>query len=486
VLLRRRGDARISPRVAPGQSTIGVMLPYSPLHELLFARAPGERSAPRFTALVMTSGNVSEEPIASANAEALHRLAPLADAFLLHDRDIAAPCDDSVVRVFDGRELPIRRSRGYAPMPVRLPISAPPLVAAGAELKSTFCVARRRYAFLSQHVGDLGNYETLTSFESCVTAFERLFRIRPEIVAHDLHPDHLATRWALHRAARDGLRAVGVQHHHAHVAACIVENGIEADRAVIGVAFDGAGHGSDGAVWGGEFLVADLRGFERAAHLAYVPLPGGDAATRRPWRIALSWLRRAGVDWSRDLAPVAAAGDAGCAAVAAQIRTGANAPPTSSMGRLFDAAASIAGVRQEVTYEGQAAMEFEAMADSGERGAYPIPGEVTGALDLAPLVRALAADVRSGAGAGVVSARFHVSVAMLVRDVCAGIRRERGTVDVVLTGGVFQNVLLLRRTLDLLRAAGFRVHVHHEVPPNDGGLALGQAAIAARLAQDGG
>ena len=255
----------------------------------------------------MTSGNFSEEPIATDNDDALARLAPLADAFLLHNRDIHVRCDDSVVRVFEGKELPIRRSRGYAPYPVKLPFNVPTILAAGAELKNTFCVTRENYAFLSHHIGDLENYETLKSFEDGIAHFERLFRIKPEIIAYDLHPNYLATRYALERAERDGLKAIGVQHHHAHIAACMAENGLRGDRPVIGVAFDGTGYGTDGAIWGGEFLIADYRGFERAAHLDYVPLPGGDAATKHPYRIALSYLQQAGIEWADDLAPVRAA-----------------------------------------------------------------------------------------------------------------------------------------------------------------------------------
>jgi hydrogenase maturation protein HypF len=358
--------AKISAHVAPGQSTLGVMLPYTPLHELLFHPARfsmGElvgRQTPSLPPhpLVMTSGNFNEEPIATENADALSRLAPLADAFLLHNRDIHIRCDDSVVRVFEDKELPIRRSRGYAPYPVKLPFQVPTILAAGAELKNTFCVARDGYAFLSHHIGDLENYETLKSFEDGIAHFERMFRIKPEIIAYDLHPNYLATRYALERAERDSLKSIGVQHHHAHVTACLAENNWNSDRPVIGVAFDGTGYGTDGAIWGGEFLITDYRGFERAAHLDYMPLPGGDAATRHPYRIALSYLHQAGVAWDDDLAPVRAANSIEQAAIRKQIESGFNAFPTSSMGRLFDAVASICGVRQDVNYEGQAAIEL--------------------------------------------------------------------------------------------------------------------------------
>jgi hydrogenase maturation protein HypF len=517
VLLNKRADQLISPLVAPGQRTLGVMLPYTPLHYLLMAdgrwqmadgrrQTGSERSssdAPsaighRLSALVMTSGNFSEEPIATDNDDALTRLAPLADAFLLHNRDIHVRCDDSVVRVLSAASVgteagsgagvyPLRRSRGYAPYPVKLPFDAPPILATGAELKNTFCVTRGEYAFLSHHIGDMENYETLRSFEQGVAHFERLFRIRPEMIAYDLHPNYLATRYALDRAEREGIRAVGVQHHHAHVAACMAENGLTGERPVIGVAFDGTGYGTDGAIWGGEFLVADTRGFERAAHLAYARLPGGDAATRHPYRTALSCLRQAGIEWSNDLPPVEAAGERLLSAINHQLCTGLNAPPTSSMGRLFDAVASIAGVRQTVNYEGQAAIELEALVDATERGTYTfeiIDHQDDGThgprlLSATPVVRAVVDDVRAGVPPSIIAARFHNGLAQLILDVCSRIRDERSLNEVALSGGVFQNITLLTHTLDRLSQAGFVVYIHHLVPPNDGGLALGQAAIAA-------
>jgi hydrogenase maturation protein HypF len=471
--LRTLAMTALSDHVAPGQATIGFMLPYTPLHELLFH--PSSRF---LQPLVMTSGNFSEEPIATDNADALKRLAPLADAFLLHNRDIHIRCDDSVVRVFEGKELPIRRSRGYAPYPVRLPFNAPTILAAGAELKNTFCVTREDYAFLSHHIGDLENFETLRSFEDGIAHFERLFRIKPQIIAYDLHPNYLATRYALERAGRDSLQAVGVQHHHAHIAACLAENNWNGDRPVIGVALDGTGYGTDGAIWGGEFLLADYRGFERAAHLAYMPLPGGDAATRHPYRIALSYLQQAGIPWGDDLAPVKAASPIEQTAICRQIEAGINTFPTSSTGRLFDAVASICDVRQDVNYEGQAAIEFEALADKFEEEHYAF--EIgSDHVKIDGVIRAVAADARSGVPTSLISARFHNGLAQLVLDVCEKFRRERGLTEVALSGGVWQNVTLLQKTLDRLRAAGFVVYAHRLVPPNDGGLALGQAIIAA-------
>jgi hydrogenase maturation protein HypF len=305
VILERRPDSAVAEACAPGQHTLGVMLPYTPLHYLLFASP--DRSPVRYDLppLVMTSGNLSEEPIATDNAEARQRLGRLADAFLMHNRPIHTRCDDAVVRCQPEKAsiYPLRRSRGYAPDPLRLPFDLPPLLATGAELKNTFCLTRERYAFLSHHIGDLENYETLQSFEDGIRHFERLFRIAPQLIAYDLHPDYLATRYALERACQEDLPAVGVQHHHAHIAAGMADNGLSGEQPVLGVALDGTGYGPDGAIWGGEFLVADYRSYQRIAHLAYVRLPGGDRAVREPWRIALAWLRQAGIPWDADLPP---------------------------------------------------------------------------------------------------------------------------------------------------------------------------------------
>jgi hydrogenase maturation protein HypF len=454
------------------------MLPYTPLHYLLLSPAAGFPLA-----LVMTSGNYSEEPLATANDEALARLAGLADAFLLHDRDIHVRCDDSVTRVFAGVELPIRRARGYAPYPVHLPAAVRPALAVGAELKNTFCLTREHYAFLSQHIGDLENYETLCFYEQMVEQLSRTFRITPELVACDMHPGYLSTRYARERAAASGLPLVAVQHHHAHIAACMAENGLGGERPVIGAALDGTGYGTDGAIWGGEFLVADYRSFRRAAHLAYVPLPGGDAAIRRPYRVALAYLWAAGVPWEEDLPPVRAALPDERAVLRRQLERALNVVPTSSCGRLFDAVAALAGVRQEVNYEAQAAMELEGAIEAREAGAYDwaydeAPDGVLH-IDPAPLVRAVAADVRAGVPAGRIAARFHNALARMVGTVCVRLHQETGLEEVALSGGVFQNVALLARVVPLLQGAGLNVYTHHCVPPNDAGIALGQAVVAA-------
>ena len=487
VLLRRRPGSAIAADVAPGQDWIGVMLPYTPLHYLLFADAlePGQSVLPP---LVMTSGNLSEEPIATENDEARQRLAPLADAFLMHDRDIYIRCDDSVVRVVnsDPREgaapsqiYPLRRSRGYTPFPVKLPWQVAPLLAAGAELKNTFCITNRNYAFLSHHIGDMENYETLQSFERGIEHFERLFRVKPEAIAYDLHPNYLASRYAVQRAQNEGLEAIGVQHHHAHIAACMAEHGFDGSHPVIGVAFDGTGYGDDGAIWGGEFLVADYLGYQRALHLEYFPLPGGDAAIRHPARIALALLWSLGMDWDPRLASFQDLSDEERSNVWTQLERSLNAPSTSSMGRLFDAAAALANIRQRVNYEAQAAIEFEALAGATTDEFYAFEfGPQT--VRLAPAIQALLVDVLARMPASTISDRFHNGVARMVAEACSRIRSATALDQVVLSGGVWQNITLLGRTLSLLRDAGFQVYIHRAVPTNDGGLSLGQAAIAAQ------
>jgi hydrogenase maturation protein HypF len=488
VLLFRRPESNIASEVAPRQDTLGVMLPYTPLHYLLMADGGWQM------VLVMTSGNLSEEPIATGNDEARERLVSLADAFLMHNRDIRTRCDDSVVRVVSNQSSvisdqslntehwslsthPLRRSRGYAPDPIQLPFEAPPLLAVGPELKNTFCLTRERYAFLSHHIGDMENYETLRSFEDGVTHFERLFRIQPEAIAYDLHPNYLSTRYALQRAGQEDMPAFGVQHHHAHIAACMADNGLTGESPVIGVAFDGTGYGEDAAIWGGEFLVADYASYQRVVHLAYFPLPGGDAAIRRPARTALALLWKLGLDWDERFAPTQALSEEERMALRVQLERGLNAPQTSSMGRLFDAAAALAGVRQQVNYEAQAAIEFEALADLHETGKYPF---VVGKPEIQPrpAFEALSADVLSGVPLPVISARFHNGLAEMVCEVCCQICSEVNESVIALSGGVWQNQLLLLRTMMRLQAEGFLVYIHRQVPVNDGGLSLGQAAVA--------
>ena len=487
VLLERKPESNIAREVAPAQDWLGVMLPYTPLHHLLFSDSLHPSSF-ILHSLVMTSGNLSEEPIATDNDEARERLSKLADAFLMHDRDIRTRCDDSVVRVFEENRkssivnrksvYPIRRSRGYSPFPVKLPWDVPPLLATGPELKNTFCITNKNYAFLSHHIGDMENYETLKSFEQGIGHFERLFRVNPEAIAYDLHPNYLATRYALQRAENENLPAIGIQHHHAHIAACMAEHGLDGSHPVIGLSFDGTGYGEDGAIWGGEILVADYKSYQRAYHLEYFPLPGGDAAVKKPARTALALLWSLGMEWDDRLASVREFCAEDQVTLRVQLERKINTPVTSSMGRLFDAAAALAGVRQKVNYEAQAAIEFEALADSAEAGKYSF-GLNQDKVQVRGVLEALIKDVMAGVHISKISARFHNGLAEMAREVCLKIKSETSLNEVALSGGVWQNITLLRRTLSLLRDSGFVVYLHHQVPTNDGGLSLGQAVIAA-------
>ena len=483
------GAGQIAACVAPGNRQLGVMLPYTPLHYLLLRAAGGP--------IVLTSGNISDGPIACDDADALDRLGSIADAFLTHDRAIHVRTDDSVVRAFRGRAAVVRRSRGYVPEPLTVPVRfARQVLACGAELKNTFCLGTQNHAFVSHHVGDLENVATLRSFTDGIEHFARLFGIEPELVAYDLHPEYLSTKYAMELA---GVELTGVQHHHAHIASCLADNGERGP--VIGVAFDGTGSGSDGTIWGGEFLIADLVSFERAGYLAPVPMPGGAAAIRQPWRMAAAYLaaaypagppgglavvRRAGRRWA-DVLAVASAG--------------INSPLTSSAGRLFDAAAAILDVRDAINYEGQAAVELEQLADPAERGASPAgiePAATGGAAGAgaagtgaagagaapvrvagADLIRAVCEDAAAGVDRSIIAARFHNGVAAVIEEACVLLRERHGLSTVALSGGVFQNLLLLDRVVGRLEQHGFGVLLHSRVPCNDGGISLGQAVVAA-------
>jgi len=474
VLAARREGAAVAAAVAPGLGELGVVLPYTPLHHLL-ARDVG---AP----LVLTSGNVSDEPIAFRDADARDRLASIADAFLVHDRPIHTRTDDSVARVVRGGAMVLRRSRGWVPESLALPVAAPrPILAVGAELKSTFCVAKGARAWVSHHIGDLSNAETLASFRLGVADFQRLFDVHPEVVAHDLHPDLLSTSEAL---ARDGVQLVGVQHHHAHLAACLAEHGLT--RRAVGAIYDGVGLGADGTAWGGELLVGDLCGFERIGALLPVALPGGDRAAREPWRMACAWLVAAGA--SEDVPPALTGRvePATWRAVRRLCVSGFRAPPTTSMGRLFDAVAALCGLHPVSTHEGQAAIALEAAADPAERGSYELPladADASNAprwtLDARPTILAVAADVAAGVDVGVVAARFHAAVATATATACERAAREAGLATVVLSGGVFQNQRLLEAAAARLERCDLEVLVPRRIPPNDGGISFGQAAIAA-------
>ncbi|MFI9271405.1 carbamoyltransferase HypF [Kitasatospora sp. NPDC052896] len=488
VLLRRRpGAAPVAEAVAPGSPDLGVMLPYTPVHHLLLG-LPGDPPGPRL--LVMTSANRSGEPIVTDDAEALERLAPLVDGWLAHDRPIHVPCDDSVLAVCDGHPLPVRRSRGYAPRPVPLPVAVRPVLAVGGDLKNAFALAEGRQAWLSGHLGDMDDLATLRAFDRAAGQLTTLTGVRPELLAADRHPGYRSGRWAREGALGRPLHQV--QHHHAHVAATMAEHGLDGRRRVVGVAFDGTGYGTDGAVWGGEVLLADYTGFERFAQLRYVQLPGGEAAVARPYRMALAQLHTAGIDWAADLPCVAACPPDELSLLERQLERGLNCVPTSSMGRLFDAVSSLLGVCHRVGYEAQAAVELEAAAVAhGALPGYafgltegdPTTGQAALLADPAPVLATIVADLRSGTAPGLIAGRFHGAVADLVRRLCAEARSRHGLSKVALTGGVFTNRLLSSACWRALRADGCTVLRHHLVPPNDGGLALGQLMVAARSAR---
>ncbi len=504
VLVRKRAEGRpLAAGIAPGNRSYGAMLAYTPVHHLLFGSG--------FDALVATSGNVSDEPIAFRDEDALERLAGIADAFLVGEREIHTRVDDSIVRCVEldplpssvlpgvppgrskappaGNETaparsettPIRRARGYTPEPVRAPFELPPLLAVGPELKNTVCVTRGSELFLSHHVGDLKNEATRRSFEHAIEHMSKLLEVEPQTIAHDLHPGYLSTRYAL---AQERLPTVAVQHHHAHAAACMCEHGLT--EPVVGVVFDGTGYGTDGNVWGGEFLVGDYAGFERAAHLAYFHLPGGDRVVEEPWRVAWSLLWEAyGESFAElDVPVVRGRSTEERRVLARMLRTGLRSPLSSSVGRLFDGVAALLGVRERCRYEAQAAIELEQLVTPGAAGS-PLPWELCGAeewpwrIELAPAVRELVREVRRGsATAAELSGRFHSTVVDVVGRTCEAIRARTGLERVVLSGGVFQNELLLRGCRGVLERAGFQVYSHRLVPANDGGVALGQAAVA--------
>jgi hydrogenase maturation protein HypF len=496
VLLPKRPDHDLSPLVAPRSQYFGFILPYAPLHYLLF-----ENDLPP---MVMTSGNISEEPICREDDEAVRRLSGIADLYLLHDRPIQTVCDDSVTMVQRGRPLVLRRGRGYAPRPLALPLESPqPILAVGAELKNAVCLVRGREAFVSQHVGDLKNALAATYFEATIDKLERLLEIRPATIAHDLHPGYLSTRLARRRAEAAGIRLIGVQHHHAHIASVMAECGLEGE--VIGLAMDGTGYGTDGAVWGGEVLRASAANFERLGHLSYVPLPGGDAAIENPVRIAWAFLVLAfGPEAAAKhlVGPLAQTSAANRDLWTDLIRRGLHSPLASGLGRLFDAASVLSGVCSAASYEGQAAVELEAAAgdtpDDMEAYEFSInepllAPHVSGGsqvktqgwiIDTLPIIRGLVADIEAGRSAAAVSARFHTTVAEMLLAAARRAHRQTGLARVALAGGCFANARLVRRLVPALEADGLEVFVHREVSPGDGGIALGQAYVAAaRLAE---
>lgn len=471
LLLGKRPDCPVAEDVAPNQRYHGVILPYTPLHHLLM-RESG-------LVLVMTSGNISSEPIVFEDEDARERLKGIADYFVVHDREIYIRTDDSVSRIWHGKEMVLRRSRGYAPHPLLMqnPFGEQ-ILACGAELKNTFCLTRGNYVFMSHHIGDLENLETLSSFENGIEHFKRIFNIEPTFVAYDLHPEYLSTKYAL---SLIDIPKLGVQHHHAHIVSCMGDNGI--DEEVIGVSFDGTGYGTDGKIWGGEFLVCDYSRFERVAHFGYVPLPGGEKAIKEPWRMAASFLYRMYEDdmMGLEIDFVKGLDRDKFKILKKMIDKKINSPLTSSVGRLFDAVSALLGVRKEVYYEGQAAIELEMKANPEEAGMYQFSlkeYESKTEIVMEPVIKGIVSDIAGGTGVDIISARFHNTMSHIVLNVCLRIREIRGINCVVLSGGVFQNALLLDKTFALLNASGFRIYTHHRVPPNDGGIALGQAIIA--------
>ena len=472
VLLRWQDGSSVSKKVAPELKYLGVMLPYTPLHHVLLR----ETGLP----LVMTSGNISEEPIAKDNDEALRRLKGISDFFVLHNRDVHSRYDDSVAIVERGKPQLIRRARSYAPYPIHLPFKAKQILACGAELKNTFCITKDNYAFVSQHIGDMENLETMEHFENTIELYKRLFRLEPEVVAYDLHPEYLSTKYAKERAG--DLPLVGVQHHHAHIVSCMVENGVQ--QPVIGVALDGTGYGNDGTIWGGEFLVADYRGFQRVGHLEYVPMPGGAAAIERPYRMAFAYIYALlgesmidnGLPFMKDIDQHEKE------IMKQQIEKGINSPMTSSCGRLFDGVSALLGIRGRVDYEAQAAVEMEMAATDaiGEIKTYPfstVEQDGVSIVKLKEMFEAIINDI-DRLPVGTISLGFHHTIAQMTAEMCKLIAKENELCKVALSGGVFQNRLLSRLTINALEEEGFEVLTHSLVPTNDGGISLGQAVIA--------
>jgi hydrogenase maturation protein HypF len=476
VLMKWREESPVSREVAPHLRFLGVMLPYTPLHHILLR----DTGVP----LVMTSGNLSEEPIAKDNDEALRRLSGIADYFLVHNRDICSRYDDSVAMIERGTSQLVRRARSYAPYPIQLPFEARQVLGCGAEEKNTLCLTRDNHAFLSQHIGDMENIETLEHFDSTLSLYRKLFRLEPEIVAHDLHPDYLVTRYA-RDLGESGIKLVPVQHHHAHIASCMADNGLKS--TVIGVAFDGTGMGADGSIWGGEFLVADYRDYRRVGRLEYLPLPGGAAAIKRPYRTAIGYvLTLLGEDaLSSDLPVMREAGDMETEIIKRQMERGINTPLTSSVGRLFDAVSALLGIRGETNYEGQAAVELEMAAYEEDhihaQKSYPycvVEEDGIRVVHLRDLLVALMEDLNHDVSKGNISVKFHNTIARMIDEMCRLTADDMGIKQVTLSGGVFQNRLLLKKTTSLLESSGFRVFTHRQVPCNDGGISLGQAVVA--------
>ncbi len=473
VLMKWKAKSTVTRVVAPGLDYLGVMLPYTPLHHLLLR----ETGLP----LVMTSGNISEEPIAKDNDEALRRLGGITDYFLMHNRDIYARYDDSVMIVERDAPQFVRRARGYAPYPIHLNYQSKQILGCGAEEKNTFCLTRDNFAFVSQHIGDMENLETLEHFINAIALYQRIFRIGPEIIAHDMHPEYLPTKYAKERAARDRIKLVPVQHHHAHIASCMADNGLEGP--VIGVSFDGTGYGTDGHIWGSEFMVADYSQFTRMAYIENLPLPGGALAIKKPYRTAIGYLLSLGINLDRHLPFLKNIDPGEIDIIKSLIENSINAPLTSSMGRLFDAVSALMGVRGVIEYEAQAAIDLEILAGEAvnESARYPFSlskREDTSIIKVHDLFAAILNDLHNRTPRARIAARFHNTVAQMISEMCQKISPKTGITGVALSGGVFPNRLLLRNTVSLLESAGLEVYTHRQVPCNDGGISLGQVVIA--------
>ena len=496
VLLKRKKDSELSKLIAPNQNTLGLMLPYTPLHYLILEKESGFPEA-----LIMTSGNVSDDPIIIDNDMGIKKLSNLADAFLLHNRDINIRCDDSVVRVLSfhanekikpsGTTYPIRRSRGYAPLPIMLPFKGNEILAVGGELKNTFCLTKNSNAYLSQHIGDLNNFETLSSFEDGINYFENIFNIHPQIIAHDMHPNYLSTNYAIKKSLDKGLPITAIQHHHAHIASCMADNFYHSDEPVIGVAFDGTGYGEDSAIWGGEFFVGGYNHFKRVAHLKYFPLPGGDSAIKEPWKVALSFLYSSGIEWNADLPPLIY-GNGKPSLIGSpinilkkQLEKEINTIQCSSIGRLFDAVSSLIGIRHITNYEGQAAIELEALTINNDNNTYHFAiAEENDVLifDPAPVFIDIIHDLNNKCPPPTISTKFHNALCFLVVDIVETLKHKYGLSKVVLSGGVWQNMYLLENTIkNLISTDNSDVMFHKNVPTNDGGISLGQSVIANKI-----
>ncbi len=473
VLLKKKEDSLISSLVAPRNNYLGVMLPYTPLHYLLLKD--------NFMALIMTSGNIADQPIIGGNQEALEKLDGIADFFLLYNRDIFNRCDDSVVKIINGDNVFFRRSRGYVPYPIILDFKLKEVLALGGELKNTISFSKENYIFLSQYLGDLKSVETSDFLKKSIAGLKKMFRINPEIIACDLHPDYLSTQYAEEIGAKKGLKVVKVQHHHAHIVSCMAENNIK--EKVIGVAYDGTGYGDDGNIWGGEFLLCDLKEYIRVGHLKYYPLPGGDKAIMEPWRMAYSYLysiygpkaKTLDIDFNRRMDYDR------LSIIEKMINKNINSPFTSSCGRLFDAASSLIGVRDEISYEGQAAMELESFCAPGIKERYNFcickEGEEF-IIDPREIFIDIIKDLKEGIDKKVIAAKFHNTVAEFTLNLCGKIRKSTGINKIALSGGVFQNCYLTEKIISLLEKDDFQVYTQRKVPPNDGGISLGQAVVA--------